>query len=99
MTTVPFAAGAGTHQPSSSTPSAERKATSSEASWKEAGVRPAFSLSGNWKRRVVAMPARKYGTQPNAKRTKPRTAVTATRLSQTLFLMRPCPLLSWNGPS
>ena len=59
MTTVPFAPGAGTHQPLRSTPSAERKATSSEASWNEAGVRPAFSLSGNWKRRVVAMPARK----------------------------------------
>ena len=70
ITTVPFARGAGTHQPLSSTPSAERNATSSEASSNEAGVRPAFSLSGNWKRRVVAMPARNQGTQPNAKRTK-----------------------------
>ena len=98
MTTDPFAPGAGTHQPVRFTPSAERKATSSNASWNEAGVRPAFSLSGNWKRRVVAMPARKYGTQPNAKRTKATTAVTAMRLSHSLFLMRAPPLLSWNGP-
>ena len=99
MTTVPFAAGAGTHQPRSSTPSGERNDTSSEASWNDAGVRPAFSRSGNWKRRVVAMPARNQGTQPKAKRTKARASATATRLSQTLFRMRPCPLLSWNGPS
>ncbi len=91
MTTVPFAAGAGTHQPRRSTPSAERNARSSKASWKEAGVRPPFSRSGNWKRRVVPMPARKYGTQPNAKRRKPSAAVTATRLSQTFFLMRSLP--------
>ena len=98
MITVPFAPGAGTHQPFSSTPSVERKATSSEASCREAGVRPAFSLSVNWKRRMVATPARNQGTQPKAKRAKPRTNVRATRLSQTLFRMRPCPLLSWNGP-
>ena len=99
MTTVPFAPGAGTHQPSRSIPSAERKATSSKASWNVAGVRPAFSLSGNWKRRVVAMPARKYGTHPNAKRMKATAAVTAMRLSQTFFRMRAPPLLCWNGPS
>jgi hypothetical protein len=88
MTTVPFASGAPTHQPLSSTPSDERNVTSSEVSCNEAGVSPAFSLSGNWKRRVVARPARNQGTQPKAKRTKPRATARATRLSQIFFRIR-----------
>jgi hypothetical protein len=46
MTTVPLGCAAGSHQPEIGTPSDERKATSSEASPNEAGVRPAFSLVG-----------------------------------------------------
>src|SRR2546427_67841 len=58
---------------------------------------PAFSLSGNWKRRVVAMPARKYGAQPNTKNRRPARRSPAAPLSQLRTLTDRAPREAWES--
>src|SRR6185503_16561367 len=87
-TTDPRGCAAGTHQPFRSTPSEALKATSSNGSWKEAGVRPAFSLSGNWNRRVVARPASQNGAKPKMNRATATTKTAATRLIHRAIVNR-----------